>query len=64
MSLLPAALASRRTAEVLRRYLPKQYKRFVCFICGPDPMMDTMEEALPQLGVPRESIQTERFAMV
>jgi predicted ferric reductase len=52
------------TAEVLRRYLPKQYKRFVYFICGPDPMMDAMEEALPQLGVPRESIQTERFAMV
>jgi predicted ferric reductase len=52
------------TAEVLRRYLPKQYKRFVYFICGPDPMMDAMEEALPQLGIPRESIQTERFAMV
>jgi predicted ferric reductase len=52
------------TADVLRRYLPKQYKRFVYFICGPDPMMDAMEEALPQLGVPRENVQTERFAMV
>ena len=52
------------TAEVLRRYLPKQYKRFVYFICGPDPMMDAMEEALPALGVPRENVQTERFAMV
>ncbi|MGD8463734.1 MAG: ferric reductase-like transmembrane domain-containing protein [Anaerolineae bacterium] len=52
------------TAEVLRRYLPKQYKRFVYFICGPDPMMDAMEQALPQLGIARESIQTERFAMV
>jgi predicted ferric reductase len=52
------------TAEVLRRYLPKQYKRFIYFVCGPDPMMDAMEEALPQLGVPRENVQTERFAMV
>jgi predicted ferric reductase len=52
------------TAEVLRRYLPKQYKRFVYFICGPDPMMDAMEEALPALGVPRENVQTERFSMV
>jgi predicted ferric reductase len=52
------------TGEVLQRYLPKQYKRFVYFICGPDPMMDAMEETLPQLGVPRENIQTERFAMV
>jgi NAD(P)H-flavin reductase len=52
------------TAEVLRRYLPKQYKRFVYFICGPDPMMDAMEDVLPKLGVPRENVQTERFAMV
>ena len=52
------------TADVLRRYLPKQYKRFIYFICGPDPLMDAMEEALPQLGVPRENVQTERFAMV
>jgi predicted ferric reductase len=52
------------TDEVLRRYLPKQYKRFIYFICGPDPMMDAMEEALPLLGVPRENVQTERFSMV
>jgi predicted ferric reductase len=52
------------TAEVLRRYLPKQYKRFVYFICGPDPLMDAMEEVLPELGVPQEKVQTERFAMV
>jgi predicted ferric reductase len=52
------------TAGVLQRYLPKQYRRFVYFVCGPDPMMDAMEEALPQLGVPRENVQTERFSMV
>ena len=52
------------TGEVVSRYLPKQFKRFVYFVCGPDPMMDAMEEALPQLGVPRENIHTERFSMV
>jgi predicted ferric reductase len=52
------------TAEVLSRYLPKQYKRFVYFVCGPGPMMDAMEEALPKLGVPPENVQTERFDMV
>ena len=52
------------TAGVLQRYLPKQYRRFVYFVCGPDPMMDAMEEALPELGVPRVNVQTERFSMV
>jgi predicted ferric reductase len=52
------------TGEIMRRYLPKQYKRFVYFVCGPGPMMDAMEEALPELGVPRENVQTERFEMV
>jgi predicted ferric reductase len=52
------------TGEVMSRYLPKQFKRFVYFICGPGPMMDAMEEVLPELGVPPENVQTERFEMV
>jgi predicted ferric reductase len=52
------------TADVLRRYLPKQYKRFQFFICGPTPLMDAMEKALPDLGVPADKIHTERFDMV
>jgi predicted ferric reductase len=52
------------TAEVLKRHLPKQFKRMQYFVCGPKPMMDSMEKALPELGVPAELIHTERFDMV
>jgi predicted ferric reductase len=51
-------------ADILRRYLPKQYKRFAYFICGPDPLMNAMEAALPDLGIPREKVLSERFGMV
>lgn len=49
--------------NIVSRYLPKQYKRFIFLICGPPPLMDAMEEALPSLGVPREKVLTERFEM-
>jgi predicted ferric reductase len=52
------------TADILSKYLPTQYRRFVYFVCGPGPMMDAMEEALPKLGVPPQNVQTERFEMV
>jgi predicted ferric reductase len=52
------------TGEIMSRYLPKQYKRFVYLICGPEPLMDAMEQALPELGVPQALVQTERFDMV
>ena len=55
----------RITAEVLRRHLPpKQYRRWQYFICGPSPMMDALEQVLPDLGVPKDRIHTERFDMV
>jgi len=38
--------------------------RFQYFLCGPDPMMDAVESALQQIGVPAEHIHSERFAMV
>ena len=54
-------------AEILSRYFPvefrKQYHRFVYFICGPEPLMDAMEELLPELGIPREKVFSERFGM-
>jgi ferredoxin-NADP reductase len=52
------------TAEVLARHLPRGYRRFQFFICGPDPMMDAVETALVQLDVPTERVHTERFDMV
>jgi predicted ferric reductase len=52
------------TADVLRRHLPRQYRRFMYFMCGPVPMMDALEDALVEVGVPAGAIQSERFAMV
>jgi predicted ferric reductase len=52
------------TAEILARHLPDGYRRFQYFICGPDPMMDAVEAALSDLGVPPERVHTERFGMV
>ena len=34
------------------------------FICGPEPLMDAMEIAIPELGVPVENVLTERFDMI
>ena len=51
-------------AAIMKKYLPKQYKRFIYLICGPKPLMDAMEAALPELGVPLQNIMTERFDMV
>ena len=51
--------------DVLRRHLPeKLLTRFQYFICGPSPLMDAMETALPKIGVPHDRVHTERFDMV
>jgi predicted ferric reductase len=52
------------TAEILSRHLPNGYHRFQYFICGPAPMMDAVEGALVELGVPDDRVHTERFDMV
>ena len=49
--------------EILKRYLPEYHQYYMYFICGPAPLMDAMEIALPELGVPREKVLSERFAM-
>jgi predicted ferric reductase len=51
------------TTELLSRHLPRGYRRFQFFICGPGPMMDAAEAALIELGVPAERVHTERFDM-
>lgn len=50
--------------EMLARHLPRGYRRFQYFICGPGPMMDAAEDALVGLGVPDGRVHTERFDMV
>jgi predicted ferric reductase len=50
--------------DMLRRHLPPGYQRWQFFVCGANPMMDAMEDALVALGVPSERIHTERFDWV
>ncbi len=51
-------------AAVLARHLPERYRSLQYFICGPDPLMDAVEGALVDLGVPKSRVHSERFAMV
>lgn len=41
------------------RGVPSQ--RCLCFVCGPQPMMDAVERRLRELGVPETHIVAERF---
>jgi predicted ferric reductase len=52
------------TPDTLRRHLPPQYGRYEYLICGSSVMMDAMEKALTEVGVPFRQISTERFDMV
>ncbi|WP_052667193.1 ferredoxin reductase family protein [Nitriliruptor alkaliphilus] len=49
------------TPEVLDRHLPEDEHRLEHFVCGPDPMMDAVEEALHDRGIPGEKVNLERF---
>jgi len=46
---------------VLRRNLPRQFRRFQYFVCGPPPLIDAMERVLPAIGIPWRMVHTERF---
>ena len=54
------------TREILDRYLPqsRDADSMEVFICGPQPLMNSVEEALVQLGVFIGSIHAERFDLV
>jgi len=54
----------RINADILRRHLPTQFRRFEYFICASDTMMDAMEDALVSIGVPYARVNTERFNFV
>lgn len=51
-------------AELLRRHLPEPREQLQYFVCGPDPMMTAVEQALDSLGVPAQQVHSERFATV
>jgi predicted ferric reductase len=52
------------TADVLKRHLPPPYADHEYFICGPDVMMDAIETALGNLGVPISKYHSERYSFV
>jgi predicted ferric reductase len=51
-------------AEMFKRHLPQPYANHEYFICGPDVMMDAMESALKELGVPLSRYHSERYSFV
>jgi predicted ferric reductase len=59
-----AGESGRISAEILERHLPADRRWLQCFVCGPGPMMDAMEDLLPRVGIAPEHIHTERFDMV
>ncbi len=54
----------RITAELLERYLPPVAERPEYFVCGPEPMMDSIEPYLRNRGVPLSDVFSERFKIV
>jgi hypothetical protein len=52
------------TREVLVRSLPPALQGTECFLCGPEPMTDAVQEALQELGIPRRHVHVELFDMV
>lgn len=52
--------------SLLERYLPKDLPRnsIEVFICGPQPMMNAVENSLIKLGVPFGDFHSERFNLV
>src|SRR5215467_10501506 len=49
-------------AEMFRRHLPPPYDKHEYFICGPNVMMDAIEKALGELGVPVSKYHSERYS--
>ena len=52
------------TAEMFKRHLPPPYADHEYFICGPDVMMDAIENALGELNVPLPKYHSERYSFV
>jgi predicted ferric reductase len=52
------------TKEILDRHLPTHRNNRDYFICGPNPMMDAVEQALSELGVSLSFVHSERYNFV
>ncbi len=54
----------RPTRAVLERHLPAERAALQCLICGPTPMIDSVERDLHALGIPRSNLHSEIFDLV
>lgn len=52
------------TEEIIRETVPDPQHGVEYFTCGPDPMMDAVEDALEDLGVPLGGYHSERYNLV
>jgi predicted ferric reductase len=50
--------------EMFKRHLPPPYSDHEYFICGPGVMMDAIERALGEMGVPMSKYHSERYSFV
>lgn len=51
------------TAEKIAAFVAESGTDAECFVCGPGPFMDTVEQALLDAGVPAEQVHLERFTV-
>jgi predicted ferric reductase len=49
---------------LLERHLPAARAHFQYLVCGPNPMMDSVERLLAELGIPDDRVHSERFNQV
>lgn len=52
------------TVELLDRHLPRERASLRYFVCGPVAMIDVVERALNQLGIPPGRVHSELFDLV
>jgi predicted ferric reductase len=52
------------TTQLFAQTLPQNRHDLEYFVCGPEIMMQVVESALTELGIPAEQIQSERFNLV
>jgi predicted ferric reductase len=50
--------------KLLQRHIGPREREFPVFICGPEPMMDSVEDALLEMDIPLHRTRAERFNMV
>lgn len=50
--------------DLLKRHITKQRHQHSYYLCGPEPLMDAVEPALREIGIPWWRVRAERFTMV